>query len=150
MGTLHNIRDSLYNFVNGLGTAKDSRTANEYSFTELDRVQLETAYRSDWIARRVVDAPADDAMREWREWQAEQSQIEKIENEEKRLDLKRKMRKALRQSRLYGGSALVLGTMDGKSDTPLEIDRIDVGGLKWVAVFHHETPAVAPPAPAKK
>jgi len=46
MGTLHNIRDSLYNFVNGLGTAKDSRTANEYSFTELDRVQLETAYRS--------------------------------------------------------------------------------------------------------
>ena len=128
--------DSLWNFVNGLGTAKDSRTHSVYNFTQIDRMQLEAAYRSDWIARRIVTAPADDATREWREWQASQVQIEKLEKEEKRLDIKRKLRKAIVQARLYGGSAIILGTMDGKANQPLDPDSLKLGGLKWIEVFH--------------
>ena len=136
MGTIVQLRDSLYNFVNGLGTAKDSRMANVYNFDPLARDQLEAAYRSDWIARRVITAPADDATREWRDWQASQDQISAIEDEEKRLDVKRKLRKALVQARLYGGSAIVLGTTDGNASEPLDPEAIGKGGLKWIAIFH--------------
>ena len=136
MGMVVPIFDSLWNFVNGLGTAKDSRSANRYHFNEIDRVQLEAAYRSDWIARRVVCAPAEDATREWREWQASQPQIELLEKEEKRLDIKRKLRKALNQARLYGGSAIILGTVDGKADQPLDPESIGKEGLKWITSFH--------------
>ena len=136
MGKIVQLRDSLYNFVNGLGTAKDSRMASAYNFDPLDRTQLEAAYRSDWIARRVVTAPADDATREWRDWQAGQDQISAIEDEEKRLDVKRKLRKAVVQARLYGGSVIVLGTADGKASEPLDPETIGKGGLKWIAVFH--------------
>jgi hypothetical protein len=140
MGTLHNFRrfvgDSLYNFVNGIGTEKDARMASVYAFSPLDRAQLEIAYRSDWIARSVVEAPAEDATREWREWQAEQDQIEDLENAEKALNLQQKMHHALVLARLYGGSALVMGVAVGKAEEPLDIEKVGEGDLKFVEVFH--------------
>lgn len=144
MGTLHQLRrfmaDSLTNLVNGIGSSKDPRTAWMYVFEPMTRDQLEAAYRSDWIARRIVDAPAADATREWREWQTDQGNIEKLENEEKRLDLRRQMKRGLTKARLYGGSALVMGVANqGLSEDEMSIDRVRQGDLKFVAVFHqHE------------
>ena len=53
--------------------------ASHFIFRELQRHQLENPYRSDWIARRIVDLTADDATREWRSWQADPKKIEAIE-----------------------------------------------------------------------
>jgi len=105
--------DALYNLVSGLGTSKDPTSSSTYSLSLLSRNDLENAYRSDWIARRIVDAPAEDATREWRAWQASQDQIQAIEDEEKKHDLQRKMRLALIRSRLYGGAAMVMGVKSG-------------------------------------
>src|SRR5580765_3193319 len=111
MGSLHQFRrfvgDSLSNLVNGLGSSKDAYTYTQYAYNTLDRPQLEAAYRSDWLARAIVDAPAEDATREWREWQTNQTNIEKLENAEKTFDLQRKLKRALILARLYGGSAIL-------------------------------------------
>ncbi len=109
------VQDSLYNLISGLGSGKDPRMHSQYKLDVMTRNQLETAYRSDWIARHVVDAPAEDATREWREWQASQPQIEKIENLEKRLDIQRKIKRAMIKARLYGGAAILLGVRQGRA-----------------------------------
>jgi len=129
--------DSLTNLVSGLGTAKDPSTAARYTYTELNRQQLEAAYRSNWVARRVVDSIAEDATREWRDWQATQDQIEAIEELEKKFDIRRKMRQAISKARLYGGAALVMGIDgSGETDEPVDLDELSEDCLRFVVVLN--------------
>jgi hypothetical protein len=131
-------RDTLYNFLTGLGQQGiDPTQSTNYVLNLLDRATLENMYRGDWLARKIVDAPADDMTREWRSWQASQDQIEKIETVEKAMDLRRKIKQWVIKARLYGGSALIIGVDDG-NDPSQEIDlsRCGAGCLKYVVVLH--------------
>lgn len=129
--------DNLQNLISGLGTYKDKTVATQYVFVPLLVPQLEAAYRGDWIARKVVDIPAQDATRMWREWQAEDDQITKIEDLERDLDIQGKVNRAMTLARLYGGSALILG-VDGAGSEKEELDpeRVTLDSLKFVHVVH--------------
>lgn len=124
------ILDTLTNLVAGLFTSKDKLAHDRFTLICRDRGQLDAAYRGDWIARKIVDVPPFDMTREWRAWQAEDDQIEALEAEEKRLDVRRKVNRALRLARLYGGAALVLGVGDGDPAQPLP--AIKKGGLRYL------------------
>jgi phage-related protein (TIGR01555 family) len=130
------IKDSLVNFVTGLGTAKDPRRSTHYHESFLDRNVLEIMYRSDWLARKIVDAPAEDATREWRTWLAEKADVAKIEKLEKSLQIQRKTREALIRARLYGGGAMVLGVDQGQPDEELDLTAIQKDSLKFVVVLN--------------
>lgn len=132
--TARSIGDSLINVVAGMGTDRDKMTSTMFAFDSMDRTQLDSAYRSDWIARKVVDIPADDATREWRAWQAGATDITALETLENDLQIRSKVRSAMLRGRLYGGGALVLGVNQGKPDEPLVLDRVRKGDLKWVHV----------------
>jgi phage-related protein (TIGR01555 family) len=135
-------QDRLVNLVSALGTAKDKSTASAYYFRELDPAQIIAAYRSDWIARKVVDIPAFDMVREGRNWQAKDDLIEKLEAEEARLQVWPKLAKAIKLARLYGGSALILGTGDTDASQPLRPESVGQGGLNFVHVAsRHEITA---------
>lgn len=112
MGVVSIIRDRLTNVMSGMGTAVDRRGDLFYNFIPIDGAQAEAGYRSSWLIRKIVDVPPLDMTRSWRDWQAEASIIEKLEAEEKRLQLKDKCQRALILARLFGGSALILGTND--------------------------------------
>jgi uncharacterized protein len=130
--------DTLQNLVSGLGMLGVDPTVNvQYVLHLLDRNSLENMYRGDWLARKIVDAPAEDMTREWRAWQANQTQIEALEEVEKALDLQRKIKQWIVKARLYGGSALVLGVDDG-NDPSQAIDLKASGSncLKYVVVLH--------------
>jgi len=122
--------DTLTNLVAGLFTSKDKLASDRFALICRDKGQLDAAYRGDWIARKIIDVPPFDMTREWRAWQAEDDQIESLEAEEKRLDVRRKVNRALRLARLYGGSALVLGVGDGDPARPLP--AIGKGGLRYL------------------
>jgi phage-related protein (TIGR01555 family) len=126
--------DSLVNFITGLGTIKDKSTYNQYAFNPLTEPQLNAAYRGDWIARKIVNIPAQDATRAWRTWQADRDVIELLENEEARLGLQTKLKRALIRARLYGGAALILGVDQGTADQELDVEKISQGDLKFVHV----------------
>lgn len=129
--------DSLLNLVTGLGTSKDPTSAALFNFQLLDRRVLENMYRSDWVARRIVEAPADDMTREWRQWQASQEQIETIEEVEKTHALQKKVRQAMIRGRLYGGAAIVIGVEDGKSsEEAIDLDTIKKDSLKFLVVLN--------------
>lgn len=135
--------DTLYNYVSGLGTAKDKSSFNTFTRNLLQRDQIDNAYRSDWIARKIINVPVQDATREWRDWQADEQQIEKIEEVEKELDVQRKLVRAMRLGRLYGGGALILGVEGaGNMTEELDLERVREGSLKFIhAVSRYEITA---------
>lgn len=135
MGAVSYLRDRLINVMSGMGTTADKRTASFYAFMRVDPVQVEAAYRTDWLHRKIVDIPPFDMTREWRRWQAEATDIETIEAEEKRLGLRAKAQRALVLARLFGGGALLLGTGDGDPTQPINPDSVKLGGLKYIHVL---------------
>lgn len=127
--------DTLANLMSGLGLAgRDKAVSTQYVVTEIPEVQLVAAYRSDWIARKAIDIPAYDATREWRAWKADQDQIEALEETEKVFDIVRKLFLSISRGRLFGGAAMILGVEDGPADTPLDLEKVKKGSLKFIHV----------------
>lgn len=117
------VRDNLVNLVAGLGTDRAKSSHSHFAPQVYDDASLLTTYRQNWLASRIVDIPAQDATREWRGWQAEKSDIEKIERLERMFDLQLKVQKALQLSRLFGGSAIYIGTNEGNPEKELNVER---------------------------
>jgi phage-related protein (TIGR01555 family) len=129
------IGDTLSSLASGMGTNIDKAMSLFWTMRAMDRANLDAAYRGDWIARKVVDIPPNDATREWRAWQAEDEQIQAIENTERRLGVRAKVRRAMQLGRLYGGAALLIG--DGAADPgkPFDPDAVAKGGIRYLHVF---------------
>lgn len=129
------LRDGLTNLMTGAGTAADKRVHAVYAMRHADPAQIESAYRSSWLMRKVVDLPPQDETREWRRWQASASEIAAIEAEERRLDLRHKIRRARVLARLHGGAAMLLGVGGDDQAIPLDPARVARGSLRYVHVL---------------
>ena len=125
--------DTLQNLVSGLFTAKDKASADTFVFAQLSPMELEAAYRGGGFARKIVDIPPFDMTRAWRNWQAEGPQIEAIEAEEKRLDIRRKVKRAMQLARVWGGAAIIIGYGDADPSQPAP-KTIGRGGIKFLTV----------------
>lgn len=131
--------DSLVNLVTGLGTDRDKTTLTAWADRLMSDQQAATAYANDWIARKSIDIPVEDALREWRDWQADAPTIAALEAEEKRLRLRATLERAMTWARIYGGAGIIIG--DGGTDPlrPLDIAKIGRGGVRYLhAVPRHE------------
>jgi phage-related protein (TIGR01555 family) len=127
--------DSLTNLVSRMGTPADKAAHGVYGLTLLTDPEIMNAYRGAWLPRKIVDIPAMDSCRKWRNWQAEADQIETIEAEENRLNVRGKVLEARIKARLWGGSAILIGTGDNDLMEPLNVDRIGTAGLRYLTVF---------------
>lgn len=135
------IIDGLMNAVAqmGAGINKSKLTHDQFSLREMTPTELDALYRSDWLGRKIVDAPVDDMFREGRAWQADANHIELIEEAEERHEVFSKVPRAIKLARLYGGSAIVIGADVSNPETPLDHRRIGRGGLKYLSVHsRHE------------
>ncbi|WP_144938380.1 anti-CBASS protein Acb1 family protein [Pseudomonas alabamensis] len=135
MGVVRYFSDKLVNLVANLGTERDKASSSVYAPTLLSEQELSNAYRGAWLPRKIVDIPPLDATRRWRGWQASKEQIEKLEAEEKRLDVRRKVKLAMTRARLFGGAAIYIGTVDRDTSVPLDPERIGKGGIKYLTVM---------------
>jgi len=136
MGVIRYLGDKLVNLVANLGTERDKASGSVYAPVIMSDIELSNAYRGAWLPRKIVDIPPLDATRRWRGWQATKEQIEKIEAEEKRLDLRRKVKQAMTRGRLFGGAALFIGTGERDASQPLTADPIQAGGIKYLTVMN--------------
>lgn len=127
--------DGLMNLTANLGTSRDKAASGFYAPPMNDQTQLLNAYRSSWLAKKIVNIPAVDSVRVWREWQASKDEITAIEKMEKKLQLRSKVLRARIAARLWGGSALLIGTAERNLRTPLNVERIGLDGLKYVTMF---------------
>ena len=128
-----NVFDGLKSLLGGLGDINRDKSAG-ISFEEntLDDQQLMNAYSSNWIARKIIDIPAEDSLRKWRRWESDNSDL--IELEEQRLGLKAKVKEASIKGRMLGGAAIYIGT-DQEPTEPLNPETIKKGGIKYLTVM---------------
>ncbi|WP_434706673.1 DUF1073 domain-containing protein [Pseudomonas sp. D4-18] len=124
--------DSLSNMVANIGTNRDKRTHNAFGFEFVNQIELEAAYQSNWIARRIVDKPNEDALREWRSFSGKQAK--EIASEERRLGVQQAYLDTCCWADLYGGAAMLMVTGQDLS-RPLDLDKIKKGGLKNLVVL---------------
>lgn len=124
--------DSLSNMVANIGTNRDKRSHSHFGFDFVNQMELEAAYQSNWIARRIVDKPNEDALREWRAFNGKQAKD--IANEERRLGVQQAYLDTCCWADLYGGAALLMITGQDLGK-PLDLNKIKKGGLRNLVVF---------------
>lgn len=129
---LRGTTDSLTNMVANLGTNRDTRSHNHFGYQFISQYELEAAYQSNWIARRIVDVPNEDATREWRTFNG--SEAQEIAQEEKRLGLQQLYQNASCWSDLYGGAGMIMITNQDLAK-PLDVRKIKKGDLKKFIVL---------------
>ncbi|WP_284271471.1 anti-CBASS protein Acb1 family protein, partial [Mycoavidus cysteinexigens] len=130
-------QDSLTNLVAGLMNSRDKMAYNHYAFRKtISRSELATMYRSNWLARKIIDAPAEDMTREWLSLETgDEKSKDALEAAEKRFKLVTLLTNNLKWGRLFGGSALYMSLAGEDPETPLEIERIRKGALQGFLVL---------------
>ncbi len=126
--------DGYANLMSRLGTSSDRSTAGVYVTPVMDQQQVEAAYRSSWLTRKVHDLPPFEMTRAKRRWQAEQPQIEALEKAETAFDIWGLIRQALTTARLHGGAAIILGVRQGSPDQEVRPDALVKGSLRYAVV----------------
>lgn len=125
--------DGLVNVASGLGTERAKRSHNTFQYATLNNwQQIDSAYQSNWLARQIVDVPAEDMTREWRTIKCESA--DEIRAEEDRLQIPMMVNNAITWARLYGGGGLLMITGQDLSK-PLRVNRIKKGGLQRLIAF---------------
>lgn len=127
-------QDGVQNLVAEIGTSRDKATHVTFTDEVYSDHDLYTAFRSSWLARKIVTVPALDTFRQWREWQATEHEVELLEAEEQRLGLKRKLPEAYTLARLFGTAYLYFG-FEGNPAEPLDATKVKKGGIKYVTVL---------------
>lgn len=132
MGQIIQMLDHLRNALTGTGTGRDPRMASTYALTpHLSRGEIDAAYRSSGLMRKIIQIPALDMVREWRSWRLEADQITAVEAEERRLGIRQKVREA-EVLRGLGGGAFILG-LPGNPAEPAP-ESVGMRGLAFVNV----------------
>jgi phage-related protein (TIGR01555 family) len=135
-------KDGWINALTGIGGRADKRKANRSDAPViLTDDDLENLYFGEGFASTIVDVVADDMTREWIEIESTEegkeadgnSKIEAINKELERLSAQLVFNEALKWKRLYGGSIIVVGALDGDNlEKPLSEKVKGIGGLRVV------------------
>lgn len=126
--------DTITNLVAKLNTGDKKLANDQFALRELQQSELMALYRSDWLGRKIVDAPVKDMFRQWRNWQAAGNNITIMESAEDHFGVAKKLSRAMSMARLFGGAGIVIGADVARPDQPLLPGRIGKGGLKYLTV----------------
>lgn len=137
--------DEFINATSGLGTLADDRSLTTFMLAKgfLPQQTLEELYKSNPIAKRIVNRPAEDATRVPFIIENVDTDIDvkQVESELETLDVMSWLQLGLRWSRLYGGALGFIATNDKcPLHEPLKINRVTkIRGLH-VLDRHHAIP----------
>ena len=124
----------------GLGTT-NLLEATAYPLTRLSRnyILMNSLYRSNWIARKVIDAMPEDMFKNWISFvtEVEPQQLKRLEKKIKDTRTIARLLEAAKLGRLYGGAGAVI-VIDGdqdRLDEPLDVDEIMPGTYRGLLAF---------------
>jgi len=104
--------DGWQNLMSLLGTQYDRKTHFKYKFPgRLDNLTLNSLYRGEGFAKKVVDLPVHHMTREW--FNIEGDTDGKFNDVYKEIKFKKHLKTHFRWDRLHGGSGMVFGLDDG-------------------------------------
>ena len=89
---------------------------------------LTTAYRENWIAKRIIDMPCEDMTRAWYKLSTSlpEAAVRDLHRLEAWHNVKQEIANAIRWARLYGGSIalIVLRGEENRLDQPIDYDLL--------------------------
>jgi phage-related protein (TIGR01555 family) len=138
----HRANDGVFNAMSGLGGAGDKSSFSTWAPpTVLSQSEVESMFRSDWLSRQIVTAPAADATREWVMHKAPSSEdfATKMCKAEARFGVRARVYEAEWNARLYGGSILFMGVAKGDDvmelREPFDYHTTSKGQLRYLRVL---------------
>ena len=100
---------------------------------------LTTAYRENWIAKRIIDMPCEDMTRAWYKLSTSlpEREVHTLKRLEAKHSVKQEIANAIRWARLYGGSLalIVLRGEEDRLDLPLDPDVLLPGCFQGLLVL---------------
>lgn len=101
--------DGLNNALTASGSSADRRANYQYGMcAPMMPAEIDAAYRTDWLARKIIDVPVADMTRGGLDLQLDIDEIARFDKAAKRLGLYPKIKRALTLGRL-GGGVMLLG-----------------------------------------
>ena len=129
--TLRTARDGYTNAAAFLGEDSPLFAAGTFRRSHLtgNPEQLTAAYRESWLAKRIIDMPAEDMTRKWYTLSTavEDEDLRDLKRLEARHSVRQEITNALRWARLYGGSLALMVVRDGCRDLSLPLDPAGLG-----------------------
>ena len=125
-------RDGFVNPATGMGVQGIDPAASGYNIRSfpLDEHLLRQMYRYDWLAAKIVELPAKDAVQKWIEVSDDLEFIDTLDD----YEVKASLRKCLTWARLFGG-AVLWPVVDDGMDPALPYNPDRVRGLHRIDVL---------------
>ncbi len=121
------IEDGGYiNMLNRYGTARDNAQSWEYTPEDpVDDTLLMELYEGNGLFSKIIDRPAEEAIKHGLDLQLEEELQKQIEKKLDKLDWEDKAAEALSWCRLFGGAVIVMLVDDGRGlDEPLDLESV--------------------------
>lgn len=124
----------------GLGQPNTSEAA-DYVMTRRtqDYNLMNTLYRDNWIARRLIDVVPEDMMKNGYKItsQIKPEAIAKLEKLERKVQLRKRILSGLKWGRLYGGAigVIIIAGQEDMLGEPLDYDAIMPGSFKGIVIL---------------
>lgn len=122
--------DGYSNAAAFLGESSPLLSSGTFVRTSLtaDTELLTSAYRTSWLAKRIIDMPSEDMTRAWYTLATSlpDEDLRLLQRLEARHSVKQEITNAIRWARLYGGSIalMVIRGEEDRLDTPLDYDTL--------------------------
>lgn len=129
--------DAWANILTGLGIKnRDKRMSSQaqYNGPMVER-DAEELYASEALARRIIDLLPFEAIREWIEFKEKDVQ-QPVDDECDRLGARKKIIKAWKFARLYGGSGIFINTGEPAEKVKEPLDLNSIKEIKSLVVFN--------------
>lgn len=99
---------------------------------------LTSAYRSSWLAKKIIDMPSEDMTRKWYSLNTtmDDESLRRLKRLEAKHNIRQELTNAIRWARLYGGSIAVIVVRDNMDlSEPLDLEGLAPGSFQGVLVL---------------
>ena len=131
-------QNAMLTGIDGAGGCGNSSLYEQYVNQIQNTIQkwreYVTIYYTEPFTKKAVDIPVDDMLKKhWKYANLTDEEIQAMLTLEKKLHLHEYLSEALKQERVIGGCAILIGVADGKElDAPLIVEDIPKNGQIWL------------------
>ena len=141
-------KDGFCNPAASIGMASPLFSSGTFIRSNLtaDKDLLTRAYRENWLAKRIIDTPAEDMTRAWYSLSTSsvsKEQLDALAQIEAQHSIKQEITNAIRWAFLYGGSLALICTLSHRIDKPLDMNIMFPGVFTGLLVID-QTMGVTP------
>jgi len=131
---LSQVADAIINLATGQGTGRDASSYMAVAPVSLSRLEAIHLYRGYWLARKLIDIPVQDMLKNGRTFHdMDQTDVERYNRAWEDYNCDRIIANALKWSRVFGGAGIIPVNENVDLAQPFEAkDFANVAGTRFI------------------